>query len=185
MKNIKVKAFTWAKDSHKLFDYESSSLVLTKTVSAGNLVIARSNNEVIFHDSTKGELPQNYTALCNLNKDTEDRFYLTSVNSTVPLKLAIRSLNKAKGNKQIYQLKAGDKIQIGRVEYFVREIKCEKDGLTKTQNKIENEMDVEETKESKNCRICLEDEEIEDSDIQDIDKAFISPCQRYKQIRAC
>lgn len=39
-------------------------------------------------------------------------------------------------------LKAGDKIQIGRVEFFVREIKTEKDGLTKadygTYNKIDN-----------------------------------------------
>ena len=38
-------------------------------------------------------------------------------------------------------------------------------------------MDVEETKGAKHCRICLEEEEIEDTDVFDFDKTFISPCR--------
>ena len=69
--SVEIKTYTWTKDSNKLFDYECSNLSHNNIVTTDSLVITRKDNQIIFHDPCKGDLPSGMTPLCCLKK-TQD-----------------------------------------------------------------------------------------------------------------
>ena len=69
--SVKVKTYTWTKDSNKLFDYECSNLSQSSIVTANSLIIARKDNQIVFHDPAKGEVPQEHTPLACLKKSSD------------------------------------------------------------------------------------------------------------------
>ena len=64
--SLKVKAFTWSKDSHGLFDYESSHITANRELCQENTQIFRNQKEVVFWSEDNEEISKGLTKLCNI-----------------------------------------------------------------------------------------------------------------------
>lgn len=74
--SLKIKTFTWSKDSHGLFDYESSHIALNKTLCCKDILIARNNKEVIFLNPDLESLPIECTPLCTIKRTQDGNIFL-------------------------------------------------------------------------------------------------------------
>lgn len=137
---VEVKAVTWDKDSHGLFDYENSYYDMRKFQIAKPVVIGRNRNEINCWSKTHNfseQDRQDTEFLLSISQNPEERANFTvdvpgqfNNHEQYPVRhnyLIVRSLKCRDGrNQRGYQLKPGEIIKLGRVEYRVREIKIRK-----------------------------------------------------------
>lgn len=137
---VEVKAVTWNKDSHGLFDYENSYYDMKKFVISDNTVLMRVNNEIISvpEKDVQHEATQSNTEplIVVSNEPTADHKYVIDIQSQVlpsrvPTYLIVRSLKCKDGRTQRgYTLSPGDVIKLGRIEHKVIELQSGNDAST-------------------------------------------------------
>jgi len=195
---VVMKAVTWTRDSHGLFDYESRhvSKKTMKSIIGGKILRIGNDTEIVESDR---ELPDpSGKVLAVLNQ--YDGFYTVSASDHEKLWLVVRSLRHYSGNTG-YQLSQGDVLKLGRMKFKVKYLKtgtnetAEKSGdlnqsqesdtrSTEGSEKSGSDMEVDTKKPtkalsaeelaqlSKNgiCRICY-------SEQLEKDNPLISPCK--------
>ena len=145
---VEVKAVTWNKDSHGLFDYENSYYDMKKFQIYSSSTLLRQANEIQVQIKTGMDIETNENSEHLLSitktKNSNDKFVidydkeneLAQINK--PTYLIVRSLKCKDGKSQRgYCLQPGNIMKLGRVEYKIVEIKnnekCER---------VENQMDA-------------------------------------------
>ena len=137
---VEIKAVTWNKDSHGLFDYENSYYDMKKLVITQNSTLVRASNEIIILGEKEAitELNRlNADPLLTIAKDPDsygkyfiDVQFKDFIKKT-PVYLIVRSLKCRDGRTQRgYSLLPGDIAKLGRVEYKVIEIQTGNDPST-------------------------------------------------------
>ena len=140
---VELKAVTWNKDSHGLFDYENNQYEMKKFQISHPAKIYRINNDII--PTTKEEVPvhENHRTefLLSISQDSmaREKFFINVDNNQnvnqVPqnhnIYLIVRSLKAADGkNQRGYALTPGDVIKLGRIEYRVIETQVGQNNLS-------------------------------------------------------
>jgi hypothetical protein len=184
---IKVQTFTWSKDSHGLFDYESNHLSTGKFKLTDTCKFFRNQNEI---QTVEGENTvedangDRLIYLFDIKKHTTqpDKYYLSVRNSkNLPHSLGLVVRGIKKDNRPAgYELKVGDHIKIGRVKFIVREMRDTEGRVNKMNtaqqiNYITNSQmqDEAEALHSKICRICL----LEEISLDPIENTLVTPCK--------
>jgi len=133
---VELKAVTWNKDSHGLFDYENNQYEMKKFQISHPAKIYRINNDII--PTTKEEIPVHETYkteyLLSIGQDylEKERYFINVANSNAVatqtpannqnIYLIVRSLKAVDGkNQRGFALTPGDVIKLGRIEYRVIE----------------------------------------------------------------
>ena len=131
---VEIKAVTWNKDSHGLFDYENSYYDMKKFQVVQSSRLFRQRNEIFIQAKTgmDEELDPDGEFLLSVTKEagTSDRFFIDVPgdfphNSRSPRHnyLIVRSLKCRDGRSQRgYNLQPGDIMKFGRIEYRVLEL---------------------------------------------------------------
>jgi pSer/pThr/pTyr-binding forkhead associated (FHA) protein len=195
---VEIVTYTWAKDSHGLFDYESPHLFTSSFKISGSAQFFRKDNDIFMLDtssnsSTHPTHPPGFLFEINTESNQEsvtpDRYFISSKNSPSTSKtvdLVVRAIKK-NGLPAGYELKVGDIIKIGRVKFLVREVKDNNGEITQIKNLqevgfIPAKPEIEEEEESKGqenngseatCRICL----ISNLYPDPLDNTLVSPCK--------
>ena len=139
---VELKAVTWNKDSHGLFDYENNQYEMKKFQISHAAKIYRINNDII--PTTKEEVPvhENHKTefLLSISQDTmaREKFFVNNNQPAQPslsqnhnIYLIVRSLKAADGkNQRGYALTPGDVIKLGRIEYRVIETQVGQNNLS-------------------------------------------------------
>lgn len=184
---IKILTHTWPKDSHDLFDYESSHLLSREFKITSSARFVRNADHSIqaieaFNFDSQAEPSENTDCLFQIKQDITGRFYVSNgENSSSSLELIVRGLKKDE-NPIGYELKVGDNVKIGRVKFMIREIK-DSNGITRRirnpleekDYQIQDKMETEEEAQTNpiTCRICLMDKPHENA----MDNLLINPCK--------
>ncbi|CAK59756.1 unnamed protein product (macronuclear) [Paramecium tetraurelia] len=169
-----MKAATWQKDSHGLFDYETQLLTIEKYIILKERKVYRLGQEISTHspETQQQECQQYLTAV----QEKNDEFYINpsgcDENENENF-LIVRSLKNSQGGQKGYKMEPGDIIKLGRIEYMIIETRNQ-DNLV---NKAKGEMlkDLVEitasyvTNNQAICRFCL-------METQSKEDPFISPC---------
>lgn len=130
---VEIKAVTWNKDSHGLFDYENSFYDMRKFQIMNSVIIFRSNSEieqVQKNDPNISQLTNNSEFLLSINQQTNEKNnrYFIDIPGDFPERriapnptyLIVRSLKQKDGrNQRGYTLKPGNVMKLGRMEYRV------------------------------------------------------------------
>jgi hypothetical protein len=137
---VELKAVTWNKDSHGLFDYENNQYEMKKFQISHAVKIYRINNDII--PTTKEEVPfhENHKTefLLSITQDllAKEKYFInldpafgvfppenSNFNSQMNnIYLIVRSLKANDGkNQRGYALTPGDMIKFGRIQYKVIE----------------------------------------------------------------
>ncbi|CAD8120420.1 unnamed protein product [Paramecium sonneborni] len=127
-----MKAVTWQKDSHGLFDYEISLLTVEKHVIMQEQKVYRLGQEVTTHlpESEQKESQQYLTAV----EEQDHKFFIKPSRYDENEKfLIVNSLKNSQGEQKGYIMEAGDIIKLGRMEYVILETK-NKDNLVNQAN---------------------------------------------------
>lgn len=146
---VEVKAVTWNKDSHGLFDYENSYYDMKKFQISNSTTLYRINNEINSKPKTGMDIENEDTteSLLSISKyeNQTDKFQIDISNTSIipgpsyrPNYLIVRSLKCRDGRSQRgYSLQPGDIMKLGRVEYKIVEMKN-----SQGCRKVVNQMDV-------------------------------------------
>lgn len=146
---VEVKAVTWNKDSHGLFDYENSYYDMKKFQISQSTLLYRHNNEINSRalNAMEIENEENMEFLLSISKRDAgaDKFMVdiagaepVPARNQRPSYLIVRSLKCRDGRSQRgYPLQPGDVMKLGRVEYKVIEIRN-----SHGQSSVENQMDI-------------------------------------------
>jgi hypothetical protein len=131
---VEIKAVTWNKDSHGLFDYENSYYDMKKFQLTKSSRLYRNRNEIISQDKGfyEEEIEGDAEYLLSITRDENllEKFHV-DVPGDFPQGnrankqnyLIIRSLKCRDGRSQRgYSLQPGDTMKLGRIEYRVLEI---------------------------------------------------------------
>jgi len=184
---VKIITYTWSKDSHGLFDYESSHLFTAKFKITGQAHFFRSNNQIQMNEENNlvDQIENDKNPLLfsiHEDKDQKDHYYLSLGNNLNPnqsLGLVVRGIKKDT-QPSGYELKVGDNVKIGRVRFNVREIRDAEGNVTKLQTAQQinylKRSNIEEETENPNqnvCRICL----VEDGYTDPVENTLIGPCK--------
>lgn len=191
---VEVKAVTWNKDSHGLFDYENSYYDMKKFIIGDNATLARVQNEITCitdNDNIDTVDKESIETLLSIAKDPrwEGRYYLDittpSITSNTPIYLIVRSLKCRDGRTQRgYSVSPGDIVKLGRVEYKVTEMQVGNDPasvrviesvtLLPTDTIFDaNNQTVQPVDRENICKYCLMDKVSE----IDIDNLMLFPCK--------
>lgn len=191
---VELKAVTWNKDSHGLFDYENSYYDMKKFVINDNTTILRANNEIVTAGVQEAiakieDLKAEPIMYISKSPKTEGMYYIdveTMHQATKrPLYLIIRSLKCKDGRTQRgYSLQPGNIVKLGRVEFKIIEVQTGND--PSTVKVIENInlfpkdtlFDANCQKNNMNnpdqiCKYCLLDRVSDD----DLDNLMLYPCK--------
>ncbi|OMJ95867.1 hypothetical protein SteCoe_589 [Stentor coeruleus] len=105
---LKIKAITWVRDSHGLFDYDSSNTIqeVIKVVESGDIV--RKGTEISFYNES---FSSSEGVILNINEKFNE--FVLNMMKDEPAGLVIREL-KSSQNKG-FRLAAGDRLKIGKV----------------------------------------------------------------------
>ena len=146
---VEIKAVTWNKDSHGLFDYENSYYDMKKFQVNHSSTLYRQSNEIQLFPKTGMEIENEETSefLMSISKtdNSPDKFQIdipkesdSETKQNKPNYLIVRSLKCRDGRSQRgYILRPGDIMKLGRIEYKIVEIKNSEEC-----RKVENQMDV-------------------------------------------
>eukprot|EP01017_Pseudomicrothorax_dubius_P032908 TRINITY_DN4354_c0_g1_i1.p1 TRINITY_DN4354_c0_g1~~TRINITY_DN4354_c0_g1_i1.p1 ORF type:complete len:490 (+),score=89.00 TRINITY_DN4354_c0_g1_i1:221-1690(+) len=194
---LHVTAYTWQKESHGLFDFESKSFVKTSFDLQSSARLIRVEHNVIVTDNLVGDEDGSLLTVSY----ADDQFFVipNSKKTTAPnpaiqaqdnsLWLVAKSVQSST-NSQVKQmghrLSEDDLIKLGRVRFKVKELVCDginrqiqrhgskessfmkDDALTQAKaNQVQN--DTSSVRSVITCRICL-------MDGNESDNPFISPC---------
>lgn len=192
---VELKAVTWGKDSHGLFDYEYSQYIMKRFQINDGVKIFRLNDDV--------QAMQNYQGNDYLNDPSQNTEFLLSIKKTRGgsaiekyvidvntqqnhalkkhnIYLIVRSLKGVDGrNQRGYELSTGDVIKLGRIEYRVAEIQNGIDKAVGSQINIgEKEFNIDEqvfpADTEPICRYCLTEQK--DNNVTTIDHALMFCC---------
>lgn len=172
---IVVTATTWTRDSHALFDYESSNVETVNFNVAGPVVTcSRIRNGT--HVFAREEVPatgERLDILCRLERDAAGIYTVKALGSEVTRLpwLVVRDLPQRR-----HKLVEGDIIRMGRFKFCVRQLVTESvaDETLAVPSHFGTRTAVcvpSEQAPSKTCRICLEEGE-NDADADPL----IAPC---------
>ena len=196
---VELKAVTWSKDSHGLFDYENNQYEMKKFQISSEAKIYRINNDII--PTTKPEIPvnDNYQTefLLQIGQDpiNKDRFFIKTdaandnslariQNPNLGICLIVRSQKAHDGkNQRGYAVNPGDTIKLGRIEYRVIESQVGVNNLSvkKVAEAFDDEsyfdVNAQVIPESQRleCRYCLSTDICDDKD--SIDNKQLFPCK--------
>jgi len=185
-KFIKIRTYTWPKDCHNLFDYESRHVLASEMKISNTSQVVLNNNVTQILEKDHSTTTQNPTIkhLFSVNKDSKGRFLLSAPGSESHpgLDVIVRGLKE--DNTQVgYELKIGDHVKFGRVRFLVKEMRdhigrVRRAETAQTNEKInyavpEEDLVATETNTAAACRICLMDEIDEDP----INNTMLSPCK--------
>lgn len=188
---VEVKAVTWNKDSHGLFDYENSYYDIKKFVVGENVVLSRALNDIVCTregEMTSGELVEH---LLPIVKDVRvEGKYVIDVQASIaqrmsPIFLIVRSLKCRDGRTQRgYSLAPGDVLKLGRIEYKVCEMQTSNDpasarGIANANSTPvdtlfnANEQTTHVTDGERICKYCLMDKLSDDP----LENLMLYPCK--------
>lgn len=167
---MEVKAKTWSRDSHALFDYEASNLVKSTARTTGSSKLLRIGNKCEF---AFGDVPEACEVLLHISERNSIRHtdeYSVRPSPNEKLWLVVKNLPEGKGCRLV----EGDVIKIGRVMFRVKQLSPDGEARP-TFPSLSSALEVEvyngETAEQPlACRICL-------SDVQSRANPLISPCK--------
>jgi len=191
---VEVKAVTWCKDSHGLFDYESKNVTFIKSKVDSSSRVYKDGAEINIRGVTKFRtMPEetafkdpNYIFSITADKEKNDNFFiqfdksqLNTDNESRKLFLVVKSIKDEAGVQAGYNLELGDVIRLGRIEYRVIEYQDHQQkvssllaGSTQIENcpfNIVSKDCNEDSTVKKQCRICLMDED-------DVPEDLVNPC---------
>lgn len=195
-----IKAVTWNKDSHGLFDYENSYYDMRKFQISYSVRLYREDNEVQISKKTDFENKTGVQFLLSVTKEERERsnnsrYYIDvpgdfpqGQSAPNPTYLIVRSLKCKDGrNQRGYHLKTGDVIKLGRIEYRVLEIQSQTGTSLSNKNEAQNleflikdnlfnadeqKLKTVEKKGEILCKYCLMDEISEDP----LENCMLYPC---------
>jgi hypothetical protein len=194
---VELKAVTWGKDSHGLFDYEYSQYIMKRFQINDGVKIYRINDDVqaVQHfqgNDFVGDPTQSTEFLLSIKKSRQagpvpaDK-YVIDVNTQQNhnhkkhnIYLNVRSLKGLDGrNQRGYELSTGDVIKLGRIEYRVAEIQNGIDKAIGCQINIgEKEFNIDQqvfpADTEPICRYCLTEQK--DNNVPTIDNALMFCC---------
>ena len=191
---VEIKAVTWNKDSHGLFDYENSYYDMKKFVINGNVTLMRTNNEItsVAENEVSEEIARvNADPLITIAKDpVHGNKYTIELQSANPYRkpptyLIVRSLKCRDGRTQRgYDLSPGDVVKLGRVEHKIIEIQASSDPSTvktiEDYNMLPmdtlfdaNNQIIEVNEEGHLCKYCLMDR-VSDNELENL---MLFPCK--------
>ena len=164
---MEAKTRTWARDSHGLFDYETSSLVKSLCTASGPAELIRLGDKCQFCGETPPAAAEPLLLLSDRNSNSHvDEFAIRPAAET--LWLVVKDLPDKKGCRLV----EGEVLKIGRLVYRVKQL-C-RDGKTplalpSASVAVEVEVYQPDGSQPLACRICL-------SDSQSLANPLISPC---------
>ena len=191
---VEVKAVTWNKDSHGLFDYENSYYDMKKFIIGENATLARLNNDITCiteRDEIDPVKRDQMEPLLVIARDPrwEGKYCLDiqtpSLQRQASTYLIVRSLKCRDGRTQRgYSLSPGDVVKLGRVEYKVSEMQVGNDPATARvlENSTTlapdmifdaNNQTPQPVDEEKVCKYCLMDK-ISDNELENL---MLDPCK--------
>ena len=194
MQIVEVKAVTWNKDSHGLFDYENSYYDMKKFIIGDNATLARLNNEITCITETDEIDPaqkESLEPLLSIAKSArqDSKFYLDIEAPKLPNKdsayLIVRSLKCKDGRTQRgYSLAPGDVMKLGRVEYRVTEMQVGNDPSSARGTETGTQLPTDTLFDANNqavppadnehvCKYCLMDKV---NDVE-LDNLMLYPCK--------
>ena len=166
--SLSIKAVTWSRDSHGLYDYESRNVQKRMMQATNSCYLYRVGTDIqqVFSlsESNQGE---DSGPLCLIEQDSSD-FCIRS--HTEPLWMVVRTMKNKFGAGHL--LCEGDIIKLGRVCFKVATLRSNLDCASSqnTQDSDDSDCDIPNERENGVCRICLYD----DSDSLN---PLISPCK--------
>lgn len=200
---VEIKAVTWNKDSHGLFDYENSYYDMKKFQISHSTCLFRHNNEIQSRPGNAMEIENEDNAeflLSISRRENQAEKFWIDIHSTEngPIRntrsnyLIVRSLKCGDGRSQRgYTLEPGDVMKLGRVEFKVIEIHNSQ-GFTSVTNHMDaydqqrrQVFDADESKtlqekkdkgEQTVCKYCLLDTVAETTDELDNLMLYICDC---------
>lgn len=159
---LEIKAVTWAKDSHGLFDYESRNYSQKKFKVEHSSIVARNEktNEISVSTLEEARLSSPLSeenqllTIFNARKGCfgldEPKFEINVADEPGELLgipppaekndvfLIVRSLKNSEGAQKGYALNVGDVIKLGRMEYTVLEMRNDKEMTTRGAESVES-----------------------------------------------
>jgi hypothetical protein len=190
---LNIKAKTWLKDTHGLFDYEiMNESKVNNLIVSGSGYLIRENDEVKNKDLSEMKLNKyniKIRELCKYSFDEKEKSYYienhidrnlncTEENITklenklwfVTQAVDKKNLNEHINYKNCYECSIGDIIKLGRVKYIITEIRI--NGITKSIKDSDDYIfniipTIKEYDDDKNltCKICLSGENENENDI--------------------
>jgi len=178
--------YTWSKDSHGLFDYESDHLFTGKFKITGQGQFYRNNNDIYLTEENTVSVNSEKDKLAYLFDVHQDLLqterYFLSINNSLNTKngagLVVRGLKKD-GQASGYELKVGDCVKVGRLKLMVKEIRDKQGVIHRFEtipeiNFYENKnLNEDDHTNSTTCRICLMGD-ISEETLADL---LIKPCK--------
>lgn len=165
---VLMKAQTWDRESHGLYDYESRRVAKIETKVETEGVLVRGKDNVQFFGDSMREIEEDSTDLFSLKK-VDNKFYVSPENDNQPndrLWLVIRSL------KEGYVIKRHDILKLGRMKFKVKEFRTEFEYFEGDHNEKSPHKGFEEIHEVQPpdsddimCRFCWIGEQSEDNPI--------------------
>lgn len=165
--SLSIKAVTWSRDSHGLYDYESRNVQKRMIQAFTSCYLYRTGTDIQQVSSlTESKLTDDSSPLCFIEQDKSE--YCIKPHAE-PLWLVVRTMKNKFGSGHI--LAEGDIIKLGRVCFKVTSLRSNLECLSgeNTQDSDESDCEIPNERENGTCRICLYD----DSDAQN---PMISPC---------
>jgi hypothetical protein len=156
-----LKAYTWPRDSHGLFDYESETITKERIVIKDSVRLIRCENSVTAIDYQNNQDPPGLF----LSIEKTQTGYRMKSEKTGEMWMVI-DCNKTKSVSKGYKLNKGEIIKLGRVKYTVKEV-CGYEDDIETKNEAQF-IPCISGNDHKICRICLVEEEESDP--------LIAPC---------
>ena len=134
---VQIRVVTWQKDSYGLFDYDYNSYQIQNFCTAKPVIIGRNGNAIDCWSKHNHFTPDQLIErelLLSISQGRKDknRFWVGSSNQINCERhfhpkekyLIVRSLKSDNGRSQMgYPLSVGDCLKLGRIEFFVREMK--------------------------------------------------------------
>ena len=165
--SLSVKAVTWSRDSHGLYDYESRNVQKRMLQTSNSCYLYRVGTDIQQALSlSDSKLAEDSTALCFIEQENSE--FCIKPHSE-PLWMVVRTLKNKFGAGHV--LNEGDVIKLGRVCFKVATLRSNLESVSSenTQDSEESDCEIPNERENGVCRICLYD----DSDSQN---PLISPC---------
>ena len=162
-----IKAVTWTRDSHGLYDYESRSVQKKLIQTLNSCFLCRTGTEILqVSKLSEAKSVDECVPLCFIEQDNSEFNIKPHVE---PLWMVIRTMKTKYGAG--YILNEGDIIKLGRVCFKIATIrsKIELNSSVNTQDSDDSDFDIPNERETGVCRICLTDD-------SDPINPLISPC---------
>lgn len=162
-----IKAVTWSRDSHGLYDYESRNVQKKQIQTSSSCYLCRIGTDVQQVSNLADLIANNEcTPLCMIEQDNSE-YSIKPLND--PLWLVVRTMKNNFGSGCV--LKEGYVIKLGRASFKITTLRnfVEVSPSANTQDSDESDCEIPNERENGICRICLYND-------FDSTNPLISPC---------